>query len=212
MVNAMLDTTPTKPRLRGRPRDPAVDRAILESARSVLAERGFTGASMDEIARGAGIGKDTLYRRYRSKEDLVLHLLSNLAEEGVPVPALDDPRYALFVFLQDIVRVNRRTDLGAIIAGIVGESARNKRLADGFHQFWSERRSIAAELVREIATEVADEEIELILDHILGPIYYRVLLTGATVDDEYLWGLIVTIPWSPDEQLNQIEPDKEEQT
>jgi AcrR family transcriptional regulator len=172
----------------------------------VLAERGFTGASMDEIARSAGVGKDTLYRRYRSKEDLVLHLLTKFAEEGVPVPALDDPRYALFLFLQDIVRVNRRTDLGAIIAGIVGESARNQRLADGFHDFWSERRTIAAELVRDIATEATDGEVELILDHVLGPIYYRLLLTGATVDDEYLWGLIVTIPWSPDEQLNQQEP------
>jgi AcrR family transcriptional regulator len=207
IVLIMLTQMATSPPKRGRPRDPAVDRAILESARTTLAQRGFTGTSMDEIARGAGIGKDTLYRRYRSKEDLVLHLLTELAEENVPVPALDDARYALFVFLQNIVRVNKRTDLGAIIAGIVGESSRNQRLAEGFRQFWSERRSIAAKLVREIVPGAAtDDEVELMVDHIVGPIYYRLLLTGARVDDEYLWGLIVTIPWSPDEQLNQTEP------
>ena len=188
-----------KPR-RGRPRDPGVDRAILESARSVLARKGFTGTSMDEIARRAGVGKDTLYRRWKSKEDLVRHLLTVLSEQSVPVPQLEDPRYALFVFLQDIVRANRNSDLGPLIAGIVGESARNERLAEGFQHFWSERRALAAGLVREIAPAATTEaEIELMLDHILGPIYYRLLLTGADVDDEYLWDLIVAIPWSPTE-------------
>ena len=135
---------------RGRPRDPAVDRAIVESAREVFARRGFTGASMDEIARTAGVGKDTLYRRWKSKELLVQHVLTVLAAENVPVPLDDDPRYALYVFLQDIVRLNTRSDFGAILAGIVGESARNPELATAFHQFWSERRSIAADLVRRI--------------------------------------------------------------
>jgi AcrR family transcriptional regulator len=168
---------------------------------------------MDKIARGAGIGKDTLYRRYRSKEDLVLGLLSDLAEENVTMPTLDDPRYALFVYLQDIVRVNTQTDLGAIIAGIVGESARNRRLAKGFHRFWSERRSILTSLVRQIAPETAtDPQVELMLDHIVGPIYYRLLLTGATVDDEYLWDLVMTIPWSRAEPLNQLEPRSKERT
>jgi AcrR family transcriptional regulator len=183
-----------------------VDLAIRESARSALAQSGFTGASMDKIARGAGIGKDTLYRRYRSKEDLVLGLLPVLAEEHVAVPVLDDPRYTLFVYLQDIVRVNTHTDFGAIIAGIVGESARNRSLAKGFHRFWSERRSILTSLVRQITPETAtDSQVEIMLDHIVGPIYYRLLLTGATIDDEYLWGLVMTIPWSRDEPLNQLE-------
>ncbi len=197
----MMTEAPTK---RGRPRDPAVDQAILESARSVLARRGFTGTSMDEIARQAGVGKDTLYRRWRSKEELVLHLLKTMSEQSVPAPQLDDARYALFVFLQAIRKVNLDTDLGPLIAGVVGESARNERLADGFHQFWRERRSIPAGLVRRIAPQsTTDDEIEVIHDHILGPMYYRFLLTGAPVDDEYLWDLISTIPWAPETQMDQ---------
>jgi AcrR family transcriptional regulator len=161
---------------------------------------------MDEIARQAGVGKDTLYRRWKSKEALVQHLLTVLSEQNVPVPQLEDPRYALFVFLQDIVRVNVSSDLGPLIAGVVGESARNPGLAEGFRHFWSERRSLAAGLVRKIVPKTTtDNEVELLLDHTLGPIYYRLLLTGAPVDDEYLWELIVAIPWAAPEHIRQIE-------
>lgn len=189
---------------RGRPRDPSVDRAILDAARSVVAEKGFNGSSMDEIARRAGVGKDTLYRRWKSKEELVLHLLTMMSEENVPAPQLEDPRYGLFVFLQNIRKVNTDTDVGLIIAGIVSASARNERLAGVFQEFWRERRKVAAAPVREIVpSTTTEEEIEVILDHILGPMYYRLLLTGDPVDDEYLWDLIGSIPWSPEEQLNQ---------
>jgi AcrR family transcriptional regulator len=200
---AVMNTTISVQPRRGRPRDPAADRAILEAARAVLARRGFTGASMDEIARTAGVGKDTLYRRWKSKELLVQHVLTVLAAENVPVPADDDPRYALFVFLQDIVRLNTQSDFGAILAGIVGESARNPVLAAGFHQFWAERRSIAGGLVRRMVDpDTSDQEIDRLLDHILGPIYYRLLLSGSPIDDAYLWDLIVAVPWASGERDN----------
>jgi len=200
----VLTETTSMQRRRGRPRDPQADRAILDSARSVLARRGFTGTSMEEISRTAHVGKDTLYRRWKSKEILVQHLLTVLSAENAPMAADDDPRYAFFVFLQDIVRLNTRSDFGAILAGIVGESARNSELAVAFHQFWSERRGIAGDIVRRIVgPAVPDREIGRILDHVLGPIYYRLLLTGDPIDDEYLWDLVVAIPWVPDVHENQ---------
>jgi AcrR family transcriptional regulator len=181
---------------RGRPRDPLRDRAILDAARTVLATKGFTGASMDEIARTAGVGKDTLYRRWDSKEQLVQRLLEQLADEGVRAPVLDDdPGVALFLLLQDIVRLNTESDFGAIVAGVVGESARNPQLAETFRAFWSDRREITAARVRLIVGSfAAPPEIERILDHVLGPIYYRLLLSGAPITDEYLWGLVTAIP------------------
>ena len=49
----------------------------------------------------------------------------------------------------------------------------------------------------------SDREIGRILDHVLGPIYYRLLLSGDPIDDEYLWDLIIGVPWETDEQENQ---------
>jgi AcrR family transcriptional regulator len=197
MADLRIDDAPTR---RGRPRDPSRDRAILEAARTVLAERGFTGASMEAIAHTAGVGKDTVYRRWSSKEDLVGRLLTVLADEGVRPGALDeDPRFALFLFLQDVVRLNTESDFGAIVAGVVGESARNAELATKFREFWAARRQIARDLVRDTVGPASPSETERIVDHLVGPVYYRLLLSGDPVTDEYLWDLVTAIPWPADD-------------
>ena len=166
----------------------------------MLAERGFTGASMEAIAHTAGVGKDTVYRRWSSKEDLVGRLLTVLADEGVRPGALDeDPRFALFLFLQDVVRLNTESDFGAIVAGVVGESARNAELAKRFQEFWAARRRIARDLVRDTVGPTSPSQAERIVDHLVGPIYYRLLLSGDPVTDEYLWDLVMTIPWPADD-------------
>jgi len=171
---------------------------ILNAARDVMARRGFTGATMEEIAATAGVGKDTLYRRWSSKEKLAIDLVATMAGEAVgPVPLDPDPRFNLFTFLKDIVRFNRTTDFGPLIAGIVGEAARNDELADSFHMFWRHRRALAAELVTDvIGSDATPEVVDRILDRLLAPIYYRLLLTGDDITDEYLWDLVASLPWS----------------
>lgn len=187
----------------GRPRDPSRDKAILRAARRVVAEHGYTGATMEAIAKTAGTGKDTLYRRWSSKEDLIIDLVDSLASEAVrPVPIDPDPRLNLFVFVKDIVRLNQGTDFGALVAGMVGEAARNPGLAARFSAFWDRRRSLAASLVRDvIGHDSTDQEVDLLLDGLLGPIYYRLLLTRDDVSDEFLWSLVANIPWPVDSDL-----------
>lgn len=173
---------------------------ILNAARQVMARRGFTGATMEEIAATAGVGKDTLYRRWSSKERLAIDLVETMAGEAVgPVPLDPDPRFNLFTFLKDIVRFNRTTDFGPLVAGIVGEAARNDQLAECFHTFWRHRRALAAELVIDvIGPDASADVVDGILDRLLAPIYYRLLLTGDDITDQYLWDLVASIPWSDD--------------
>lgn len=163
-----------------------------------MAKRGFTGASMDEIARAAKVGKDTLYRRWASKEALAIDLVDVLAREAVrPAPVDPDPRLNLLVYLKDIVRLNRDSDFGALIAGLVGEAARNPDVAGCFEAFWRRRRAVAATLVRDVVgATVGEDELELLLDRLLAPIYYRLLLTREPITDELLWGLVTEIPWT----------------
>ena len=184
-------------RQRGRPRDPNRDRVIISAARREIANHGYTGATMDAIAKSAGVGKDTLYRRWSTKEQLVLDVVDTMARDAVRPSAIDpDPRINLFLFVKEIVRLNQTSDFGPLVAGLVGEAARNDLLAKRFAQFWNRRRAIAAELIRDVVgPDAADDAVESYLDGLLGPIYYRLLLTRAELTDEYLWSLIVEIPW-----------------
>jgi len=121
-----------------------------------------------------------------------------LADEGIPSRQPDDdPRLGLFLLLQDIVRLNTESDFGAIVAGVVGESARNPKMTSGFQAFWADRRRVTRDYVSQIVGADAIG-MERIVDQVVGPIYYRLLLSGDTITDEYLWDLVLSVPWPDD--------------
>ena len=66
------DAAPDEPRRPGRPRDARADRAILEAALVELAEHGYGGLSMDRVAARAGVSKATIYRRWPSREEMII--------------------------------------------------------------------------------------------------------------------------------------------
>ena len=54
----------------GRPRNPDADAAIMQAALALLRERGYAGLTLDDVAHRAGVGKSSLYRRFRDRADL----------------------------------------------------------------------------------------------------------------------------------------------
>ncbi len=64
----------------GRPRSAEADAAILDAALALLAEVGPTALSVEAVAAGAGVGKTTIYRRFPTKDDLVVASLASLNE------------------------------------------------------------------------------------------------------------------------------------
>jgi AcrR family transcriptional regulator len=74
---------PTKPKRPGRPRDPAVRRAILAAAEALIREKGYAAFSIEAAAALAGVAKQSIYRRWPSRADLLLDLyLGEEAEAG----------------------------------------------------------------------------------------------------------------------------------
>jgi AcrR family transcriptional regulator len=59
----------------GRPRDPEVDRKILEAAILLFGEHGWAGFSVEAVAKRAGVGKASIYLRWPTKEALLLEAL-----------------------------------------------------------------------------------------------------------------------------------------
>ncbi|WP_369137129.1 TetR-like C-terminal domain-containing protein [Modestobacter versicolor] len=76
----------TRPGRGGRPRDPSRDGAIRAAILKVLAESGYAGLTMDAVAAAAGVGKATIYRRWRTKSELVADAVAELSSVSVEVP------------------------------------------------------------------------------------------------------------------------------
>jgi AcrR family transcriptional regulator len=77
---------PVRPNRGGRPRDPSRDGVIREAILRLLADVGYGALTMDAVASRAGVGKATIYRRWRTKEDLVVDTIAGLEEQGLDSP------------------------------------------------------------------------------------------------------------------------------
>ncbi|MBP1705383.1 MAG: hypothetical protein H6Q36_1122 [Chloroflexi bacterium] len=107
----------TSARARGRPRDPAIDRAILDAALRLLAEQGYDGMSLEAVAGAAGVGKTTIYRRYSGKRELVVAAISSIAASLTPPVDSGDARRDLRAFVRQALGVMRRGGLAYQVMG-----------------------------------------------------------------------------------------------
>lgn len=84
----------------GRPRDPAIEEAIIDATRLLLATKGYSSMTIGDIVTAAGVTRPTLYRRWSSKYELVVEALQQglrRQREAYPPLDLDDltPREAM---------------------------------------------------------------------------------------------------------------------
>jgi len=114
---------------RGRPRSEAADRAILRAATDLLAERGLAGMSMEEVAARAGVGKATVYRRWRSRGALALDAFMAEFQALQPLPDTGTLRGDLLAALRAWVRAVTRTPAGRILAGLIAAAQEDPELA-----------------------------------------------------------------------------------
>lgn len=98
-----------RPRPRGRPRSARAHRAILEAAIALFVEQGYEAMSIEGVAARAGVGKTTIYRRWSSKEDLVVDAIEEvlLEVEVVDTGSLRDDLVRILVQMQTTLASSR---------------------------------------------------------------------------------------------------------
>lgn len=103
----------------GRPRDPNIDRLLLETTLSELIAHGYAGMSVDKVAMRSGVGKPAVYRRYPDKESLAIAALGRLAAK-TDVHMSGDLRADLTAEIneahENLVRTNGVPLVGTLIA------------------------------------------------------------------------------------------------
>jgi AcrR family transcriptional regulator len=85
----------SKASVRGRPADPGIENRVLTAALTVYGEVGWAGFTLDAVARRAPVGKAALYRRWPTKESLLLAALERLADPPLDNVDLTDLRGCL---------------------------------------------------------------------------------------------------------------------
>jgi AcrR family transcriptional regulator len=182
----------TEPRPTGRPREERADRAILAAALELMAEQGVRDLRMDDVARRAGVGKATIYRRYRSKEELVTATVAQFVGE-ITLPDTGSTRDDLLALMHKAVTIYSRSLEARAMPGLIDAMSRDPELArtvrDGF--LAGRRAGLRSVLERgvERGDLRADLDFELALDVLGGPLFYRLLVTGGPIDERLAAGV-----------------------
>lgn len=174
----------TKP-CRGRPRSEHSHEAILDAVLQLLEDEGYGALTIEGVARQAGVGKQTIYRWWKCRAELVLEAYANHAASKVPIPDKGNLKADLETFL--CAGFKRLTDIsGPIMRGLLADAV----LDDEFREvllnaFINKRQAALRELfTRAIARgEIGrDTDLELASDLVLGPIWHRLLLKQGKLD------------------------------
>ena len=167
----------------GRPRDTRIDREVVEAVLKALERSGYRAVSMDGIAKQVGRPRSSLYRRWSSKRHLVAYaVVSELGEN----PAADTGtlRGDLLSAVRTLWRAFRGP-LGHALAGLVADMAQDAALASIIRQrvLAPRRRSMCEAIERARARgEVRNDlDVELVLDMLTGPFYFRTLFGHASM-------------------------------
>lgn len=186
----MTDLSPPK---RGRPRSESARRSILAAARRLLQERGLPGVTVEGIAALAGVGKPTIYRHWPNAHAVAMDAFLESSEAA--------PGHAGVGFPLDTLRRQLRgiaaafaSPAGRSTAALIAAAQNDSELAKVFrNRFIMQSREAGRTLLLQAIAEGAiraDADLEVALDLIYAPLYFRLLIGHGSLDRDFTDALL----------------------
>jgi len=173
---------------KGRPRNPDVDQAIIRVTVELLAERGYSGLTVDEIAQRAHVGKATIYRRWPSKLPLVIEAVRAVGEEQVATPDSGTVQSDVLEVLESFIAA-LHTPLGRALVRLLADAAPDPSLRHIVYEELILRRQTALRVILErgIAKHELREDADLDLALELGTaaLLHRLVVSDRPLDVDY---------------------------
>jgi AcrR family transcriptional regulator len=186
-------------------RSEAARQAVLEAADDMLVEQGFGGVTIEGIAARAGVAKQTIYRWWPSKTDIFMDAFVEDAAQALTPPDRGDLSSDLRAHLRNYARFLTRSDAGAVLRALAGEAQHNAQMAVRFRADYLSQQRARDRLPLERAIQrgelQGDTDIDFALDQLVGPIYYRALVTGQSMPREFTDRLV-------GEFLTRVDPSR----
>lgn len=165
----------------GRPLDEQVSTEILDAAVAVLTEQGFAGVTVDNVAATAGVSKATIYRRWSTKEALLLEAASCLSGAPDELPDTGSLRGDLVALYEGFLPALIDGIPGQMLPQMVAEGTRNPEIRALLADFADERRTrwrTVLERAVDRGELVDGVDVEVVVDCLTGPLFTRLLVTG----------------------------------
>lgn len=208
---------PSSTRSVGRPRDARADRAIITATLELMAAHGVHALRMDDVADRAGVGKATIYRRYRSKDELVTDAVGALVSE-IEIPDSGSTRTDLLVLMREAVALYSGSLAAGLMPTVLDEMSRNAEFAAVARDRVLTVRRTALRSVFErgvLRGDLrSDLDVELALDVLGGAVFYRLLVTGGPIDERLAENVVDLIlrGFAPARPRSRKTPPKKDRT
>jgi AcrR family transcriptional regulator len=171
--------------------------SVLEAADDLLVEVGYARLTIEGIAGRAGVAKQTIYRWWSSKNDILMDAFVQDAAEALIPSDTADLRQDLRAHARNIARFLTESDAGAVFRALTAQAQHDPALATRlrFEHLGKQRVHDRLPFERAAARGALDPDvdIDLAVDQIVGPIYYRVLVTGQDPSPEFTDTLVDTV-------------------
>jgi AcrR family transcriptional regulator len=167
-------------------RSARVREAVLKATLRVVAEQGADAVSIREIARQARVHETSIYRRWRTKEHLILDALLDYSEEQLPIPDTGTLRDDLVAFATSVTNY-LASPLGRTVARSMAVADDDVTVAATRAQFWQSRFDLARVIVDRAKSrgELPDDiDPAMALELLIAPLHFRTLLTRQPIDEQ----------------------------
>jgi AcrR family transcriptional regulator len=160
--------------------------AILDAALALTRERGYRALTADALAQCAGVGKQTIYRWWRSLNEVILDALRDHAKT-IPSPQTGTLAGDLSAFLRASFRLLQggSDPTGQILKGLMAEAQLDAVFARSFAEFVGARRGELRSIVLRHLPVSRNDEIEATVDMLFGAMWYRLLVEHAKLDEPF---------------------------
>ncbi|NJO43249.1 MAG: TetR/AcrR family transcriptional regulator [Cyanobacteria bacterium CRU_2_1] len=171
--------------------------AILSATIELLEEKGYSGVSVEAIAARAGVGKQTIYRWWTCKAGVIMEAYADYAAKSVPMPETGSVKEDLRQILHQLSTILTTTSTGAALAGLIAEAQANPEMADVFREkFVASRRAMTRTILErgiERGELRPDFNMDVAIDVTYGPVWYRLLIKHAPLDETFVEELVTML-------------------
>jgi len=183
----------------GRPRSEDATTAILDATLRLLEGQCYKDLSIESIADEAGVGKPTIYRRWKTKAALVAEALFGHSRNWVPAVDSGSLEGDLRIMLTNLADRLENTMDGKVLRGLISEANLDAASGEAFKGFIECRRNLLRDVIvrargrDEVCEAISDDDL---IDEIYGAIIYRYMVRRERLDQAFVHKHIDYVLWA----------------